>query len=110
MEIFGIIACALILSYSSLPGEVNKVKQSVKKLEKNFTKKEVVVMSKMLEGLKGQNCILTFQDHPFGLGSNRVQCYIIDVEEEWIKFSANDKKGRNVTKMMRIEKITEVEM
>ena len=39
-----------------------------------------------------------------------MQCYIIDVDEEWIKFSTNDKKGRNVTTIMRIEKISEVEV
>ena len=71
MEILGLVAFVLVMTYSSLPEEIKKLKQSVKKLEKNFMK---------------------------------------DVDEEWIKFSTNDKKGRNVTRIMRIEKISEVEV
>jgi tetrahydromethanopterin S-methyltransferase subunit B len=36
MEIFGLVAFVLIISYSSLPEEIKKLKQSVKKYEKSF--------------------------------------------------------------------------
>lgn len=67
-------------------------------------------MAKMLVDLKGRDCMIKFEELPMGIASNRVKCNIIDVDEEWIKFTVTNKKGEKVTKITRLEKISEVEI
>lgn len=35
---------------------------------------------------------------------------MVDVDEEWIKFTTANKKGENVTKIVRLDKGSEVEI
>lgn len=111
MHYFGLLAFIILLLYSSLPSEVKKIKRQIKSVKKyqGLRKKGEFSMSKMLDDLKGQNCILKFDDY-LGVGTNTIKCNVMEVDEEWIKFSVDSKKGENVIKIVRIEKIIEVEI
>ena len=39
-----------------------------------------------------------------------IECYVLDVDDEWIKIQYEDKKKGTVTRLFRIQYIGEVEM
>ncbi|MBA2132674.1 hypothetical protein [Capillibacterium thermochitinicola] len=111
VEYFGFLAFVLVLCYVDLPGKVKKLKREIKSIKRNdgYTRKEVFGMSKMLEGLKGRNCIIWFEESPISIG-NKVKCYVEDVDEEWIKILVTNKKGEKETKLVRVDWVSEVEI
>lgn len=44
------------------------------------------------------------------LGRHSVKGNIIDVDEEWIKIAVTNKKGEHETKLVRIDRVSEVEI
>lgn len=38
------------------------------------------------------------------------KCHVLDADDEWIKVSFTDKKKNQITKLLRIENISEVEI
>ena len=75
-----------------------------------YTRKEVLSMSKMIEGLKGRDCTIWFEESPISIGVKKVKCHVVDVDEEWIKIVVTNKKDKNETKLVRIDKVSEVEI
>lgn len=104
--IFGVIALLYTISIASkcakLSNEINRLKKKI-----NSMKKGASEMSKIIMELKNQRCEITF-DELFDLSSTKIICDIIDVDEEWIKFRYMNKKEESITKIVRIDKITEV--
>jgi len=109
--VFGLIAFVLVMCYMGLPSDIKKLKQEIKKVKGslNIINKGESSMSKMLEELKNQKCRILFTN-VMDFGSNKIECIVLDVEEEWIKITFKDKKGENIIKIIRVEKVSEVEI
>ena len=105
MEVFGLIAFVLVLSYSS---NINMLEKKIKLLKRNY--KGVNEMSKLISDLKGQRCIIRYELNPLSGKKESIEYDIIDLDDEWVKVSFMDKKGIKKTKLIRIENITDVEL
>ena len=44
------------------------------------------------------------------VGSDKLQCFVLDADDEWIKVCYEDKKKNQVVKLLRIESIEDVEI
>ena len=44
------------------------------------------------------------------VGSQEIPCLVLDSDDEWIKVRFEDKKKNQVTKLLRIENIDEIEI
>lgn len=108
MEWIGLICLAIVLCYSAYPGKVNKLERKVKKLEKK--REGGISMSKIISELVGKECKITTEAALALSGSVEVLAKILDVDDEWIKFTYTDKKGNVKTKILRIESIDSVEL
>lgn len=108
MEYFGVLAFIMILFYSSYPGKVKKLESKVKLLSKK--QKGESYMSKLIGELVGKECIIKSDAGLELIGSNFIKCRVLDVDDEWLKICFIDKKKKEVTKLLRIESIDEVEM
>ena len=108
MEYFGLLAFALVMCYSGLPGKVKHLEAKVKKLSKN--QKGESYMSKLINELVGKDCIIKSDLGLELVGRTDIKCKVIDVDDEWIKLTFTDKKNKVVTKILRIENIDEVEI
>lgn len=79
----------------------------MKKLEKKLRGEKT--MSKILSELINKKCIL-ITDTGFEIASKReIECYILDVDDDWIKFNFTDKKGVNKTQILKVEDIERVD-
>lgn len=106
LEYFGFLAFIFIIIYSSYPAKIKNLEAKVKKFERNI--KGDKSMSKILSQLKDKKCILT-SDEGLTLVSKRdIECVILDVDDEWIKFTYTDKKGNTLTQILKIESIDRV--
>lgn len=108
MEWVGFACLAIMLCYSAYPGKVRKLESKVKKLQ--LKQKGVSGMSKIISELVGKNCIIETDEALQFVGDTKVKCTVLDVDDEWMKFSYADKKGNVKTKIMRIDKIDGVEL
>lgn len=107
MEYFGLISFVLIICYSSYPEKIKKLESKIKKLER--TLKGEKSMSKVLSDLINKKCILV-TDEGLVLASKReLKSTILDVDEEWIKFTFTDKKGILKTQILRVDSIERVD-
>lgn len=107
MEFFGLIAFILVATYSSHPTKVKKIESKIKKIEKNLRGEKS--MSKILSELINKKCIL-ITDTGLEIASKReFECFILDVDDEWIKFTFTDKKGINKTQILRVDDIERVD-
>lgn len=39
-----------------------------------------------------------------------MKCCVLDTDDEWVKIRFNDKKNNQITKLLRIENIDEIEI
>lgn len=39
-----------------------------------------------------------------------MKCFVLDTDDEWVKIRFNDKKNNQITKLLRIENIDEIEI
>lgn len=98
----GFICIALILCYSSYPGRVRKLERRIRIVcNKNGENNN---MLKLINELIGKKCRMDTED---SLGS--FDCDIIDVDDEWVKVKAYDKKNYKI-KLIRILSINNIEL
>ena len=67
-------------------------------------------MSKLINELIGQECLIKSEEALFDMGNIQMKCYIIDVDDEWIKIRFTDKKKIEKTKIIRIDSIENIEL
>ena len=67
-------------------------------------------MSKLINELKNCDCKLSIDRSSEMLGKEILICHVVDVDDEWLKVSFMDKKKNQVTKLIRIENIDDVEL
>lgn len=108
MEWMGFLALMLLLYYSSYPNKVKKLEAKVKKLERK--EKGDNTMSKLVQELVNKNCKMKTGDALQLVGSDKLQCFVLDADDEWIKVRYEDKKKNQVTKLLRIENIDDIEI
>jgi len=107
MEYFGVLALILMLGYSNYPKKVDKLEKEFRKIKSNG--KGEKNMSKLISDLKGQNCTIECKE---GLldGKTKIECKVIDVDDEWIKISFINKKGENKQKVIRVDTVGSIEL
>lgn len=44
------------------------------------------------------------------VGSTEMKCLVLDTDDEWMKVRFTDKKNNQITKLLRIENIDEIEI
>lgn len=67
-------------------------------------------MSKIISSLVGERCKIKIDEAlPFN-GSMDVVANVLDVDDEWIKFSFIDKKGVTKIKVLRVDSIDYIEV
>lgn len=108
LEWVGFMALALILCYSSYPAKIKKLETKLKNIERNM--KGENSMSKILSELINSKCKLITSEGLAIVSSTEIECTILDVDDEWIKFFLTDKKGVTKTKIMRIDSIDRVDL
>jgi len=106
MEIFGLVALALVLCYSGYPARIKKLETELKKIKTSV--KGENAMSRLIESLRGQECIIECNEALLITGKTSITCQVLDVDDEWVKISFTDK--HNKTKIMRIENISNIEL
>lgn len=67
-------------------------------------------MSKLIESLVGSTCDLQVEDGQQISGTTSYNANVLDVDDEWVKFSYTDKKGMVKIKMIRIDQIIQVNL
>ena len=105
MEYCGIIALVLLLCYSAYPGKVKRLESKVKRLEKK--QKGDNYMSQLIVG---EQCTIKSEAILNFAGKTELSCTILDADDEWMKICYTDKKNKQVTKLLRIEAIDEIEI
>lgn len=109
MEWVGWFALIIVLCYSSYPGKVKKLERQVKRLKRRQEGDNN--MSKMINELIGKKCIIKTTDDAISLvGSDAIDCTVLDADDEWVKITYTDKKNNIRTKILRIEVIDNVEL
>ncbi len=107
MEWVGWLSFIIMLFYSSYPGKVKKLESKVKNLERK--QKGENTMSKIIHELVGKTCkITTNGDSIFDIDTDII-CTVLDVDDEWIKFTYTDKKNNVKTQILRIDCIDNIE-
>lgn len=108
MEFLGLIAFILILGQPDYRNKINQLESEIKKIERNL--KGESAMSTILAELINQNCELV-SDTFLALAARReIECTILAVDEEWMKFTFTDKKGKRKTQIVRIDAIERVNL
>ena len=108
MEYCGIIALVLLLCYSAYPGKVKRLESKVKRLEKK--QKGDNYMSQLIDDIVGEQCTIKSEAILNFAGKTELSCTILDADDEWMKICYTDKKNKQVTKLLRIEAIDEIEI
>ena len=108
LEWIGWFSLIIILCYSSYPAKVKKLEKKVKILERN--NKGDFQMSKIISSLVGERCRIRTDEALSFNGSIDIVANVLDVDDEWIKFSFVDKKGATKVKILRIEAIDNIEL
>lgn len=103
-----------MIYYIQLPGDVKKLQRKVKKLETKLrqkdSKKEEKVVSKIIEQLVGETCVIQSEEDLFLTGETKMECKVLDADEDWIKISYVHKKQGTQTKIIRIDAIDSIEL
>ena len=108
MEWIGLVAFVFVLCYASYPGRVKRLETTIKKLERQ--QKGENVMSKLISELVQKDCKIKTEDALQLVGSTELLCHVLDADDEWIKVSFADRKKNQITTLLRIENISEVEI
>lgn len=108
MEWVGWLALIIVLCYSSYPEKVKKLESKVKNFERK--QKGENAMSKIIHELVGKACkIIINGDSILDIDTNII-CTVLDVDDEWIKFTYTDKKNNSKTQILRIDCIDNIEL
>lgn len=108
MEWIGFIALAILLCYSSYPGRVKRLEATVKRLERKQRGEND--MSKLISELVNTECKIKSDAVLQLAGSTEMKCFVLDTDDEWVKIRFADKKNNQITKLIRIENIDEIEI
>lgn len=108
MEWIGFIALAVLLCYSSYPGKVKRLEAAVKRLERKQRGENN--MSKLINELVNTECKIKSDDALQLVESTEMKCLVLDTDDEWMKVRFTDKKNNQITKLLRIENIDEIEI
>lgn len=108
MEYFGVMAFILVCCYMGLPNKVKRLESKLKRLERK--QKGGNNMSKLINELVGKECKIKSDDALSLVGSQEMQCVVLDTDDEWMKVQYTDKKQNQVTKLIRIENVDGVEI
>lgn len=108
LEFFGLLAFIFMAIYAAYPGKIKKMESEIKKIKRNL--KGENSMSKILSDLISKNCKLICEDGlAIGL-TDKVECTILDVDDEWIKVCFVDKKVGKKTHILRVDSIKRVDL
>lgn len=86
----------LVMFYTSSEKKIKRLNKRIKRLEKQLKGNQD--MSRLLEELKGQKA--TVMVNGFG-----TKYEILDIDEDWVKLSRENKKKEKKSKLVRIEDI-----
>lgn len=106
MEWAGWIALMILLFYSSYPKRVKRLERKVKKWRKQ---QGGSTMSKIIHDLIGKRCKIQTEEGLLA-GNGDFVCTVLEVDDEWIKYTYTEKKGNIKTKILRIDAIEKVEL
>ena len=76
-----IMACYLI--GQSLPDKVKRLEAKLKRFERK--QKGENTMSKLMNELVGKECKIKSDDALALVGSQEIQCVVLDIDDEWMK-------------------------
>ena len=108
MEWIGLVALVIVLCYSSYPGKVKRLEATVKRLERKQRGDDS--MSKLISELKNKECMVKSDDVLQWVGNPEIKCLVLDSDDEWIKIRFTNKKDKQITKLLRIENVDEIEV
>ena len=91
----------LLIFYTSSEKKIKRLNKRIKWLEKQVKGNQD--MSRLLEELKGQKATVTVN----GFGT---EYEIMDIDEDWVKLSRENKKKEKETKLVRIEDIQGIQL
>lgn len=91
----------LVMVYASSEKKIKRLNRRIRRLEKQV--KGNKEMSRLLEELKGQTATVTVN----GFGT---EYEILDIDEDWVKLSRENKKKEKETKLVRIEDIQGIQL
>ena len=98
MNILWIISIPfLVMFYTSSEKKIKRLNKREKQVKGNQD------MSRLLEELKGQTATVTVN----GFGT---EYEIMDIDEDWVKLSRENKKKEKETKLVRIEDIQGIQL
>lgn len=91
----------LVIFYSSSEKKIKGLNRRIRRLEKQVKGNQD--MSRILEELKGQTATVTLN----GFGT---KYEIMDIDEDWVKLSRENRKKEKETKLVRIEDIQGIQL
>ena len=91
----------LLIVYASSEKKIKKLNKRIRRLEKQVKGNQD--MSRLLEELKGQTATVLVS----GVG---FEYEILDIDEDWVKLSRENKKKEKETKLVRIEDIQGIQL
>ena len=91
----------LVIVYASSEKKIKKLNKRIKRLEKQVKGNQD--MSRLLEELKGQTATVLVS----GVG---FEYEILDIDEDWVKLSRENKKKEKETQLVRIEDIQGIQL
>ena len=91
----------LVIFYTSSEKKIKRLNKRIKRLERQMKGNQD--MSRLLEELKGQTVTVTVN----GFGT---KYEIMDIDEDWVKLSRENKKKEKETKLVRIEDIQGIQL
>ena len=91
----------LVIIYASSEKKVKRLNKRIKRLEKQVKGNQD--MSRLLEELKGQTVTVLVS----GVG---FEYEILDIDEDWVKLSCENKKKEKETKLVPIEDIQGIQL
>lgn len=91
----------LVIFYTSSEKKIKRLNKRIKRLEKQVKGNQD--MSRILEELKGQTATVLVS----GVG---FEYEIMDIDEDWIKLSRENKKQQRETKLVRIEDVEFIQL
>ena len=91
----------LVIFYTSSEKKIKRLNKRIKRLEKQVKGNQD--MSRLLEELKGQTATVLVS----GVG---FEYEILDIDEDWVKLSRENKKKEKETKLVRIEDIQGIQL
>ena len=65
-------------------------------------------MSSMLMELVGRKCLLKTEDEEYLAGDPDLPCRVTGADEEWIRVSFSDEDGGHLSRMVRVETLSDI--